>query len=290
VSRLDAGPSDESVTSITQVDTAVGTLLYMAPEQLLSSSTATGSADVYALGAILYRAVSGEQVFGDADDAIAARRKLVGEAPPLSVPRIDRIAHGFAAVVARALKREPGQRFESAEQMQRALTELRDVAHALAFDLDAATEEAPPPSAMAPPPSIERTPPADEVTGEPTRVMSRPPMGDEAFQDEPTQQSPGPVSPHETPASETPSASTPSTNPRPTRPTVVSPVMKETNPLEQTLDEPPPASAPALAGLPRSISLRAAVLGLVAALALGTALGFGAHGCAAPRVEAATTP
>ena len=139
VSRLDTEPTDESVTSITQVDCAVGTLPYMAPEQLLSSSTATGAADLYAVGAILYRAVSGETVFGDADDALAARRKLMSEAPALRVARIDRVALGFAAVVARALKRQPEDRFESAEEMRGQLTELRDVARALAFDLDAAT-------------------------------------------------------------------------------------------------------------------------------------------------------
>ncbi len=148
VSRLDAGPSSEEMTSITQVDTAVGTLPYMAPEQLLSSSTATASADVYAVGAILFRAVSGDQVFGD-DDGLAARRKLSGEAPPLSLRRVDRLATGLTAVVARALRRHPEERFSSAEAMLRELTALQDLARATALDLDANTEEALPPSALA---------------------------------------------------------------------------------------------------------------------------------------------
>ncbi len=287
VSRLDAGPSDDSVTSITQVDTAVGTLPYMAPEQLLSSSTATGAADLYAVGAILYRAVAGEQVFGDVDDSIAARRKLVGEAPPLSVPRIDRVAQGFAAVVARALKRLPEARFETAEHMLRGLTELRDVARALAFDLDAATEEALPPSAL-PVPSLpatdrDHTPPADDVSGEPTRLMSRPPMEDPFF-DEATQRSSGPPIHHDgpspPPSSASPSSAVP-TDLRPTRPTVLSPILspeQEPEPrLEQTVDEP--------AARQRTVSLRAAALGLIAALAAGTALGFEAHGWMAPRAS-----
>lgn len=289
VSRLDAGPSDESVTSITQVDMAVGTLTYMAPEQLLSSSTATGSADLYAVGAILYRAVSGEQVFGDPDDAQNARRKIMGEAPPLSVSRIDRTAHGFAAFVARALKRQPEERFESAEQMLREVTQLRDVARALAFNLDAATEEALPPSAL-PVPSLLSAPRTevtkevvDEPSGEATRLMSRPPMAQDPFFDEATQQSPGvpegmlqeeptAVSPSEAPST-VPTSSAPATEARPTRPTVLSPILKP-DPLDQTLDEPPPTRGERH---PRKLSLRAAALGLVAAFVAGALVGLTAH-------------
>jgi serine/threonine protein kinase len=213
VSRLDVAQSSDEMTSITHVDTAVGTIPYMAPEQLLSSSTATASADLYAVGAILYRAASGEQVFGDEDDALAARRKLIGEAPPLALPRHDRVAAGLAAVVARALRRHPEERFESAEAMLHELTALQDVSRALALDLEAPTEEAPPLSALAflaaprtasspraaspassssssSPPSP--APFSDEITtestGEPTERMSHaPPQAGDTFGEEATQ-------------------------------------------------------------------------------------------------------
>jgi serine/threonine-protein kinase len=272
VSRLESGPAgDDSVTSITQVDMAVGTLPYMAPEQLLGSSTATGSADLYAVGAILYRAVSGEQVFGDDDDAAAARRKITGEAPPLELPRIDRVARGLAAVVARALQRRPEQRFETAEEMLRELIDLRDVSRALAFDLDAATEEALPPSSMGPVPAS-----SDDPSGERTRLMSRPPMEDDTVFDEATSPSSSPLSQrYEEPiASSTPVTSAPL---RPTRPTVLSPILAEALPMGAPSDPSPPSAAATSRRAPRTVSLQAAVIGLIAALAAGTALGFEAH-------------
>jgi serine/threonine-protein kinase len=175
VGRVDAAPGvDDAVSSITEADTAVGTLPYMAPEQLLHSASASAAADVYALGAILYRALSGEAVFSDADDGVAARRKLVDDAPPLSIPRIDRVAAGLSAVVARALRREPEDR-PTAEQLLAELTALADTSRALALDLDAPTEQVLPigVSALA---SSEAAP-ARHVTSRPTEPPSTEPVG-----------------------------------------------------------------------------------------------------------------
>ncbi len=319
VSRLLASPESEEVTSITQVDMAVGTLPYMAPEQLLSSSTVTGAADVYAVGAILFRCVSGEQVFGDEDDILAARHKISDEAPPLSLARVDRVARGFAAVVARALQRMPAQRFKSAEEMQAELVALQDLARAMSFDLDAATEEALPSMlALSVEPSAAPTWPMSRAP-----VMSAngavvpspvPVVYDDGIFDEATQLSPaslrllgaassaggsakkpfertldsslGPPMPA---PSEPPAASSlPSGSARPTRPTVLSPVTPDppvvsvavppTLAAPPTVDEPPPS---------RTVSLRLALLGLIAALAAGTALGVEAHRLSqgAPRAD-----
>jgi serine/threonine-protein kinase len=320
VGRVEASDptGEDSVTSITHVDTAVGTLPYMAPEQLLSSSTATASADVYAVGAILFRAVSGEQVFVDADDGIAARLKLFGEAPPLTLARVDRVARGFASVVARALRRQPDQRFASAEEMRSELQALQDLARATALDLDANTEEAlpissfgilpslsGPPTDVAPPllptpsaaprttpspaqPEEAPKPSLDGPTGEPTRLMSRVsrPFGD-LFQDDTTQSSAAsPASqglPRVDPPASSEAASDPRTmsSPRLTRPTVLSPELgPATAPVADTLVVPPTVDvAPTVDAPPpaRTVPLRTAVLGLVAALAVGTAIGFEAH-------------
>jgi serine/threonine-protein kinase len=137
------GSHDEDLTGITHADMAVGTIAYMAPEQLLSSRDVTGASDVYALGAILYRAVAGRHVFGDIDDVNYAKRKLTLEAPPLLLPRNDRIAQGLQALIARALRRLPAARFQNAAAMLVELTELRDIARAMSIDLDASTDEVP---------------------------------------------------------------------------------------------------------------------------------------------------
>jgi len=133
VSRLESTPGDDDpLTGITHADMAVGTIPYMAPEQFVSSRDVSGAADLYAVGAILFRAVAGEHVFGDAEDMDYARRKLTGEAPALAVSRFDRVARGLQAIVGKALQRRPEDRFVSAEQMLQELTAVQDVARAMA--------------------------------------------------------------------------------------------------------------------------------------------------------------
>jgi serine/threonine-protein kinase len=294
VSRIDAGvSSDEAVTSITQTDMAVGTLSYMAPEQLLSSSTATAAADVYALGAILYRAISGEPVFGEQDDSIAANRKLNSEAPPLSVSRIDRVGMGLSTVVARALQRDPDRRFASAEEMLRELVSLAEVARATALDLDAPTEHAPTqhgPPLMGAASSTE----PDTIEDLPTQISptSQPPSQRLLVSQDVVFSS--------TPATSRASSSSPSDPPtgtsgRPTRPTVHSPMLAPTKKtLTSVVDLPPAPPAPAPAAPPeRMVPLRSAWLGMLAALAVGALLGYGAHATSArsqPRPSTTTQP
>ena len=60
------GGEDHDASGITRADMALGTMEYMSPEQILNSRSVTGAADIYALGAMLYRAVAGAHIFGDA--------------------------------------------------------------------------------------------------------------------------------------------------------------------------------------------------------------------------------
>jgi serine/threonine-protein kinase len=131
VSRLvpDGAPPDDCLTEITTVDRALGTVEYMAPEQILSSRNVTSAADLYAVGAILYRAVSGHHVFGEMHGVDLMKRKLSGPAPALRTGRSDRVARGFEEVVARALAVALGDRYEVADEMLADLSLLRDAAH-----------------------------------------------------------------------------------------------------------------------------------------------------------------
>jgi serine/threonine protein kinase len=120
---------EERLTEITSADRAVGTMEYMAPEQILSSRDVTASADLYALGAILFRAVSGRHVFGEARGWDLARMRVSGEPLPLDTGRSDNVAKGLQAVVARALARTPAERYEVADAILADLSLLRDATH-----------------------------------------------------------------------------------------------------------------------------------------------------------------
>jgi serine/threonine-protein kinase len=117
--RRDGDLSSPSLTEITRGDQAMGTLRYMAPEQVLNAKQATEQSDLYAVGAILYRAVTGVPAFAEHEEAKdIARAKVTGEAPPFETGRDDDAARALEEVVTRALRRRPVERPRSATEMR----------------------------------------------------------------------------------------------------------------------------------------------------------------------------
>jgi eukaryotic-like serine/threonine-protein kinase len=99
----------------------VGTFRYMAPEQILGEKLDT-RADLYALGVILYELVCGRPPF-DASTPYELWQKVL-ETEAISVqfmnPRADKI---LARVAARLIRKEPHERFQTAEEVAEALNE-----------------------------------------------------------------------------------------------------------------------------------------------------------------------
>jgi serine/threonine-protein kinase len=116
---------ESEISAITIGDNVVGTLEYMPPEQLLHCADVTSAADVYALGAILARAVLGRHIFGALEKVELVKTKLTTDAPALETGRSDRMALGLVAVVRRALERDIGDRYGSAEDLRDELQALR---------------------------------------------------------------------------------------------------------------------------------------------------------------------
>lgn len=115
-----------SMTELTRANMVLGTLPYMAPEQILNSHQATQQSDLYSVGAILYRAVAGVHAFGQ-DDAPRAlvTAKLIQNAPKLRTGRDDPTARGLEEVIDKALMRLPAARYKDATEMLDALALLR---------------------------------------------------------------------------------------------------------------------------------------------------------------------
>jgi serine/threonine-protein kinase len=117
VSRIMSAPEDdEEITAITRGDRVLGTLEYMAPEQILGSRSVTGTADLYAVGAMMFRAITGHHVFGDLQEGHLAVAKLNKDAPRLDIDRADAIAERTQVLVSRLLSRRLRDRFKSAEE------------------------------------------------------------------------------------------------------------------------------------------------------------------------------
>ncbi|HJQ49553.1 MAG TPA: protein kinase [Gaiellaceae bacterium] len=92
-------------------DTTVGTPAYLAPEQL-EGRPVDGRADVYALGCVLYECLTGEPVFVRSSRLALAWAHLE-EDPPRPSSRRAGLPTSLDGVIARAMAKEPEQRFES---------------------------------------------------------------------------------------------------------------------------------------------------------------------------------
>ncbi len=112
-------------SKMTSTGLAIGTVRYMAPEQLTGSAI-DGRADIYSLGVVLYEALAGEHPFDRTavDDPIGAI--LVGRATPLSSLRPD-LPPSITQVVHVAMARLATERFASpralADAFRRAVLE-----------------------------------------------------------------------------------------------------------------------------------------------------------------------
>lgn len=108
-------------SSLTAMHAAIGTVPYMSPEQLLDARRVTEASDVYSVGTILYRAVSGQLPF---DTKQSLREKLQQEAAPLVTGRDDHVAREFERIVNRSLRRRPADRYTRAQDMLDEFTKL----------------------------------------------------------------------------------------------------------------------------------------------------------------------
>jgi tetratricopeptide (TPR) repeat protein len=106
----------------------VGTPAYMAPEQI-AGDTLDATADVYSAGCVLYELLAGRPPHVGASTAEVLRKSLTETPRPVGDLRPE-VPPGLAAVVARALAREPGARFPNGRALAEALRQSGDAGEA----------------------------------------------------------------------------------------------------------------------------------------------------------------
>src|SRR6185503_12495848 len=103
-------------------DGIVGTPQYMAPEQA-SGQPVTHLADVYALGAIAYRCLTGRSPFKGKD--LAELVYQVVHTPPIRPSTLGRVSTSIEDVLAIAMAKDPRRRFPSAQSFAQAFIAAR---------------------------------------------------------------------------------------------------------------------------------------------------------------------
>ena len=108
----------ESASALTKTGAFVGTPDYMPPEQI-RGERADARADVYALGCLMFHALTGRPPY-DRDTEVAKMYAQLHDPPPTATGSVPGIPVGLDAVIARALAKDPGGRYPSAGDLGRA--------------------------------------------------------------------------------------------------------------------------------------------------------------------------
>ncbi|HUQ62510.1 MAG TPA: serine/threonine-protein kinase [Acidimicrobiales bacterium] len=112
--------NDAGAADLTGTGQLLGTPAYLAPERL-AGAPATAQSDIYALGIVLYEALSGVKPFDGATPIATAQAITNGVFPPLRETSPD-VDPALAATVERAMAADPARRFSSTAEMAVAIS------------------------------------------------------------------------------------------------------------------------------------------------------------------------
>lgn len=105
-----------SSVTITQTGTVLGSVQYLSPEQARGAAVGR-SADLYAVGVVLYEMVTGELPF-DGESPIAIALSHVHKPPPAPSARVPGLPERVEGIIMRALMKSPTDRYRSAGEMR----------------------------------------------------------------------------------------------------------------------------------------------------------------------------
>ena len=111
--------SDRTHAERTQAGTVVGTPAYMSPEQI-QGQRIDRRTDIFSAGVILYQFLTGQKPF-TGEGAWTVAKKIIQEDPPMPSSINMALSPEFDRVVAKALAKDPDQRFATAREFSQAL-------------------------------------------------------------------------------------------------------------------------------------------------------------------------
>ncbi len=106
----------------TMTDKAIGSVHYIAPEQAKGDHT-DGKSDVYSIGVMLYEMITGQLPF-QADSAVSVAIMQLQSSPKPPREINPDIPQGLEEITLRAMRKEPMQRYKTAEEMLKDLQKV----------------------------------------------------------------------------------------------------------------------------------------------------------------------
>ncbi len=109
------------LSELTSQGAVVGTPYFMSPEQVRGDSVDNRS-DIYSLGALMYRALTGVYPFqGSSPMAVFAKHLTENPVAPCDID--ESVPPGMSEIVMKALRKDPGERYQRIEDLQTAVVE-----------------------------------------------------------------------------------------------------------------------------------------------------------------------
>ena len=115
----------DDATNLTATGMVVATIAYAAPESL-SGYTIDGRADIYSLGCSLFDLLTQRSPFGNSGGMAATMAAHLNDPPPRATDLVPALPAAIDHVIARAMAKNPADRYQSAREMAAAAAEALD--------------------------------------------------------------------------------------------------------------------------------------------------------------------
>jgi serine/threonine-protein kinase len=112
---------------LTRSGFTLGTSAYMSPEQVAGARDIDARSDLYSVGCVIFECLTGAPPFQHADDRVVFGMHLRSPVPDVRRLR-PHVPGRLAKLIAKALAKNPDQRWQSAAEMRAALAECRETA------------------------------------------------------------------------------------------------------------------------------------------------------------------
>jgi non-specific serine/threonine protein kinase len=119
IEAVDGASMSPNNIPLTATGALVGTVRYMSPEQA-AGDVLDGRTDIWSLGVVLYELASGRAPF-DKESVTAALIDIVSHEPEPFASLVPHAPEALCLVVERAMRKERGERFQTAAEMAEAL-------------------------------------------------------------------------------------------------------------------------------------------------------------------------